>query len=417
MKISLIEFSVENYKIFKEKATFSMIYRKNEGKTFESNGEDLLKTSLIYGPNASGKTTLLRAVGVFRRMVKNSANYSGKKILPYTPFLFSDEIEKPTLFEIIFSLNERIFRYNFSFNADVVVAENLIDETGMGKGKVLLERKFQDIVFFDELKTDSCRDIADEKTKDCVLFLSSASQWKVGLAESIVEGFDGINIIDGSTADKFHGYTVKKFKEDVKMKLQILEFLKRADFNIEDGFSEPKSVSMPEEFRKVFLEVGKPVPDFIDTIKFRHRKYNSKKEFVGFEDLSEDDESNGTRRFFSVLGPIIDTLNNGTVLVIDEFDNSLHPDLTRFLLSLFEKENPNNAQLIATTHDTTLLSKRVELLRSQVWFTAKDKTGAAELFSLEEFKKEQELRNDTEFQKKYLEGRFGALPFIDFSNV
>jgi uncharacterized protein len=417
MKISLIEFSVENYKIFKERATFSMVYRKNEGKTFDSNGENLLKTSLIYGPNASGKSTLLEAIKILKNLVRNSADSSEKNHLPYYPFLFSDERSRPSFFEMVFSLGEKVLRYNFSINADVVVAENLIDESSADEGKPLFIRSFQNIVLFDVLKTPSSQDIFNEKTKDSVLFISSASQWKIKLAESIVEAIKSIGIIDGSNDDEYRFFTVKKFKEDENMKLQILQYLKRADFHIVDGIFRQNPVTVPEELKKLFLGAGKTVPNFVDSIKFKHSKYNSNNEVVGYEMLDQSDESNGTQRFFNVLGPIIDTINNGEVLMIDEFDNCLHPDLTRFILSIFEKENPNNAQLIATTHDTSLLGRKDHLFRSQVWFTTKDKTGAAELFSLEEFKKEQDLRNDTEFQKKYLEGRFGALPFIDFADV
>ena len=120
-------------------------------------------------------------------------------------------------------------------------------------------------------------------------------------------------------------------------------------------------------------------------------------------------ESMGTQKFFDILGPIIDTIENDKVLFIDEFDNSLHPFLTKFIVDIFEKNNPKDAQLIVTTHDTSLLSYKDDFDKAQIWFTEKDKFGIGNLFSLAEFN----LRNDTEYSKKYLEGRFGALPFIE----
>src|SRR5680860_1604746 len=113
MKISLIEFSVENFKIFKEKVTYSMLARKSD-HTFLDNKRNILRTSLVYGPNASGKSSLFEALAILRSGVMNSANNAEGSNLPYIPFLFSDTSRKPSFFEIVFSLNKRVFKYNFS---------------------------------------------------------------------------------------------------------------------------------------------------------------------------------------------------------------------------------------------------------------------------------------------------------------
>ena len=162
------------------------------------------------------------------------------------------------------------------------------------------------------------------------------------------------------------------------------------------------------------LIVGaKNIPDKIDTVFFTHNKFDSKGNKIGIAKFNLGDESAGTQKFFDILGPIIDTLENGYVLFIDEFDNSIHPYLTKFIIDLFEKKNPQNAQLVVTTHDTSLLSYKELINKEQFWFTEKNKFGEGHLFSLAEFKTQ---RNDTEFSKKYLEGRFGALPFVDFKD-
>lgn len=172
-------------------------------------------------------------------------------------------------------------------------------------------------------------------------------------------------------------------------------------------------MEIPEVVRRRMLTIGaKDVPNEINTIVFSHNKFNNNGEKIGFTKFNIGDESIGTQKFFGILGPIVDTLDEGKILLIDEFDNSLHSYLTKFIIDLFEKNNPKNAQLIVTTHDTSLLAHR-ELNKEQFWFTEKDQFGAGNLFSLAEFKTE---RNDTEFSKKYLEGRFGALPFVDFNN-
>ena len=405
MKMSIIEFSVENFKIFNKKVVFSMFARKSK-HTFSNGSENLLKTSLIYGPNASGKSSLLQVLLILRDNIINSANNPNEPILQYQPFLLSSEKDKPAFYEIIFSLDKKVFKYNFSILKNEFVAENLFEILSSGKEKKYLIREKQDIKVFADF--EKSQDIA-EKTRKDVLFLSSASQWNSELAMQIIEGFKNINVISGLDSEKYRGYTAELFKEDEDEKEKILDFLKKADFCIEDGFTE--KIKIPKLARKQMITMGaKDVPDKIDTLFFTHNKYDSEGNKIGTEKFNLGDESMGTQRFFDILGPIIDTLEGGKILFIDEFNNSLHPYLTKLIIDLFEKNNPENAQLVVATHDTTLLSHK-ELNKEQFWFTEKDKFGAGNLFSLAEFKLQ---RNDTEFSKKYLEGRFGALPFIDF---
>lgn len=406
MKISLIEFSVENFKIFKKRVVFSIFARKSK-HTFNSNGENLLKTSLIYGPNASGKSTLLQAFTLLRNSVINSANNPEGSTLPYQPFLLSSNKNKPISFEIIFSLGKKVFKYNFSFLKNEIVTENLFEILPSGKEQKILVRKNQEIeVFTDFKKSEDVK----EKTRKEVLFLSAASQWNNKLAMQIVNGFKDINVISGPDSSAYRGYTMHLCKKD-KSKEKILNLLQTADFSISD--IEVKKMPVPAPIIKQMLAMGaKEIKDEMDTVFFIHNRFDSKGSKIGTAKFNIGDESAGTQKFFDVLGPIVDTLENGKVLFVDEFDNSLHPYLTKFIIDFFEKNNPKNAQLIVTTHDTSLLSHR-ELNKEQFWFTEKDKLGEGKLFSLAEFKTQ---RNDTEFSKKYLEGRFGALPFVDFED-
>ena len=405
MSISIIEFSVENFKIFKEKVTFSMLTRKNE-HAFSKDGQNLLKTTLIYGPNASGKSTLLDAFTILRNVIINSANNPEDSNLPYHPFLLSDANNQPAFYEIVFSLDDSIFKYNFSFLKNEIVSENLFEILSAGKEEEYLIRKEQNIKLSKGLKKS--KDIK-VKTRKEVLFLSAASQWNNELAMKIVAGFKNINVISGPDSESYRAYTMKLFRENSDMKKKILDFLKRADFCINDGIIE--KLELPDSFKKQISLHLKETPNKVDTVSFLHSKFDSENNEIGVEKFNMGDESTGTQKFFNVLGPIVDTLEKGKVLFIDEFDNSLHPLLTKFILDLFEKNNPNNAQLIVTTHDTSLLSYKDDFIKDQFWFTEKDKYGAGNLFSLAEF--DLGLRNDTEYSKKYLEGKFGALPFIE----
>jgi hypothetical protein len=129
----------------------------------------------------------------------------------------------------------------------------------------------------------------------------------------------------------------------------------------------------------------------------------------------DEHESEGTQKLFAMAGPLVDTLENGRILVIDELDARLHPLITREIISLFNSNqtNPHNAQLIFMTHDTNILSHKF-FRRDQIWFAEKDKFGATHLYSLAEYK----IRNDASFENDYIQGRYGAVPFIgDLSHL
>lgn len=408
MKIALLQFSVENFKIFKERASFSMFARKSE-HTFAENGENILKTSLIFGPNASGKSSLLDAFAAFRYFIINSTSNSDNNnlMIPYQPFMLAHQESQPISFEAVISLDDKIFRYGFSFTQDKIISESLVEVTATGKEKEYFKRAEQKITVFLDFKAS--KDVAEEKTRKEALFLSAASQWNNDLAIKILDGFKSINVISGPDSDVYRAYTINLFKTDGERKNKILDFLKKADFCIEDGVVEKMALAETTRKQLPSSQNVKNVPSEIQTVLFSHNKFDAHGHRAGATKFDLEDESAGTQRFFDVLGPIVDTLENGKVLFIDEFDNSLHPFLTKFIIDLFEKANPKNAQLIVTTHDSSLLSHK-ELNKEQFWFTEKDKFGAAKIFSLAEF----DIRNEIEFSKKYFEGRFGALPFINF---
>lgn len=412
MQISIIEFSIENFKAFRDKATFSMVSRKNDLHSFKSNEEYLLKTSLIYGPNASGKTSILDAFAVMRRLMHLSANIpenQGNATLPYLPFLGSENSQtQPTSFEVVFSLQGKydgVYRYSFSFSKDHIVSENFSEISGKDD-KVYFSRTNQEIKVWDSF---SDMEKLLEKVRKESLFLSVSAQLNNAFALDLIAIFNSIIVISGIHPPSPQ-ITIKKIKEDHSYKEKILKYLKAGDFCIVGADTQEIDVK-GVEFK---FDAGKF--SFGETngkdnmLVLEHPVYNTNNEKVNTFKINFPEESRGTQKFLLSLGPIIDAIEEGSVLFIDEFDNSLHPLLTKFIVDLFESSevNKKNAQLIVTTHDTSLLAHKNDFIKDQFWFTEKDKFGAAKLFSLGEF----ELRNDTEYAKKYLEGRFGALPFI-----
>ncbi|MCF7865314.1 MAG: AAA family ATPase [Candidatus Pacebacteria bacterium] len=410
MQISLIEFSLENFKTFKNKATFSMVARKNDRHTFESNGENLLKTSFIYGPNASGKTTILEALTIMKNGIMLSSNNPVDAELPYTPFSGSATTQKkPTSFWFTFSIDGKYdgtYLYFFSFVKDHIVEESFVKVLANGNTEELFVRNGQDIVLDKSIDKDLVKKMRKE-----TLFLSVAAQWNDQMSLSILNAIrDGLNIISGVAYQTYQDFTAKKFATDLVYKEQILTYLKHADFCIINGRSEEverPAINVKNNFGEFSASATKQKSNMLF---FEHPVHDDDHKVTGSFEVPFDKESTGTQKFVSVLGPVIDTLQNGKIMIVDEFDNSLHPKLTKFIIDLFESEemNKNGAQLIVTTHDTSLLSYKDDFIKDQFWFTEKDEFDGSKLFSLGEF----DIRNDTEFSKKYLEGRFGALPFI-----
>jgi AAA15 family ATPase/GTPase len=405
MQISLIEFSVKNFKIFKEEAVFSMVSRKNEN-SFEQNGEYLLNTSVVYGPNASGKSTLLESLMTLLGGVAGSATTEeGKKNLPYNFFALDSKSEKePVSWSLTFCLDEKIFKYSVSIYEDYICTEKLVEITASGGEKVYLNRDKQNIIL--DFDFSVSEDVI-QKTREDVLFLSAAAQWNNKFAIQISSGFAKFAFIRGNESAEYNNYTVSLIKKNGEIKDRILNLMKKADFFIESA--KFTTMKVPKEIRESKL-FGENVPEEIDTVEFLHSKFDSGKKSSDYVSFKFNRESAGTQAFFNMLGPVIDTLDNGGVLFIDEIDNSLHPLLTKFIIDLFEKANPNDAQLIATTHDVSILNYKDDFYRRQFWFTDKSKNGSAKLFSLAEFNAE---RNESSYFKKYLEGRFGALPFVE----
>lgn len=239
-----------------------------------------------------------------------------------------------------------------------------------------------------------------------------ADKWNVEEGEMVMSFFTkGFNILDGDRLAGFHPHTAEKSIEDSAFKEKVIAYLKYADFFITDFEVEKEQI--PEEMREL-LKKDKDIkiPEYFKTVNFSHPKYNKEKKQIGVAKISSRDESSGTLHFFGGLYPIIDSLEQGKVLIIDELNKHLHPHLCKFIVDLFHSKetNPNNAQLIFTTHDVTLLSQS-DIDRDQFWFTEREPFGVASLFALSDFKE----RKGSDFQTRYLSGRYGALPFIDNS--
>ncbi|NEO57544.1 MAG: ATP-binding protein [Okeania sp. SIO3B5] len=416
----LIEFSVGNYLSFKETVTLSMVATKvtaknksvDKNNVFQVDEElSLLKSVAVYGANASGKSNLIQAMGFMRWFVLNSSKETQiEDAINVEEFRLSTETEgKPSLFEIVFILEDKLYRYGFEVDEKQVVSEWLYYATNEEESN-LFERNENGIKMTENFKEG---ELISDKTRNNALFLSVNSQFNGKISTNILRWFiDDLNIISGLYSDLYKSITVDFF-QDSKYKNAILQLIRKWDLGIDDIKIDTKNV-LPEEFPNIYSEGFKKLMSdagaYTDEIQTLHKKYDSEGKMVSEVVFDfEKNESEGTKKLFAFAVPILESLRNREILIIDELDARLHPIITRAIIDLFNSNqtNPENAQLIFTTHDTNLLNNKI-FRRDQIWFTEKNRQGATDLYSLVEYK----VRNDASFESDYIKGRYGAIPFL-----
>jgi uncharacterized protein len=421
----LIEFSVGNYRSFKEKVIFSMVAANlvSQDKNLDTNNVfavdkelSLVKSAAIYGANASGKSNLAKALQFMKWfMVNSSKETQSTEAIGVEKFRLSTETDdQPSFFEIVFLLDGQQHRYGFTADREKVWSEWLYYVPKTRETK-LFDRQADK---FDIAKVYKADGIA-AKTRINALFLSVSAQFNVEKSEKILNWITYCNLVSGLNDENLLKDTIKYlFRVDIYG--EAIKLIKRMDLDISgveimklDFNSDEKPEHIPYDIWKETREamnqnfLTNPPSGAIQTI---HKKFNSNKEQVSSEMFSLlREESEGTQKIFALVSLLIATLNNGTVLIIDEFDARLHPLMSRSIVELFNSNetNPHNAQLIFMTHDTNLLSNKI-FRRDQIWFTEKDRYGATTLYSLAEYK----VRNDASFESDYIKGKYGAIPYI-----
>jgi len=387
-------------------------HRLESSHVIEAGNRRLLKTAAIFGPNASGKSNVLQAMAALRNFVLNSSRESqAGESINNQPFRLSTVKEKaPTHFEIEFLLDAFEYRYGFEVTRKKVESEWLFRKLPSAKAAKLFTRKDSryDISseFFKEGKG------LEKRTRENALFLSACAQLNVPEAAKIIKWMQHFRWVSGLSEEGFYLFTAERLGRP-GYKDKLLELAQKANFNISALHSEIKKVTeaklpadMPHDLRRLLL--GKK---FLEaSIKTTHEKRDAKGKIVGRVEFDlNDDESQGTQKFIALSGPIIHTLEQGSILVVDELETRLHPLLTRAIVDLFHSPaNRKNAQLVFAAHDVTLLDPE-RFRRDQVWFTEIDESGATDLYSLADFEPSQ-VRPDSKFWRQYLIGLFGAVP-------
>lgn len=393
----LIQFSVGNFLSFKEQSTLSLVASAlkdiqilSEDVIFNIGETDLalLKSATIYGANASGKSNFIKALDFFKWYVINSSKdiQAGERVNVESFRLSSSTVEEPSYFEAIFCNTEYQYRYGFETDENMVHSEWLYQKANKKRAKEV-ELFYRDEDGFNiHSKFIIGKELINKQmVRTNALLLSVAAQFNDVVAVEIVKWLNDTTIISGSNEKNIWDLAAIRL-DDLKMKQRIVDFSRYADLGIEN------------------------IEKVNNAITSMHTQYDDEGNEVKLINFPfKKNESEGTIKYFSLAYPIIDALDNGKRLIIDEFDSKMHPLLTCRIIALFNSKetNPKNAQLIFTTHDTNLLSASI-FRRDQIWFTQKDRFGATELYSLAEYK----VRNDASFEKDYLSGKYGAIPIM-----
>jgi hypothetical protein len=418
----LIEFEVENFRSFKGRQVFSMVAgvfpEHADSNTFdpELGGFDrLVRSAVVYGANAAGKTNLLRAIQFVKALVLNSASAPSSQY-PHNPFKFSNTASKtPSRFQITFARSGIRYEYGFTMGPTRIEAESLIEHTrsrSRTRGRTMFERSWNkraekyDWKFSPHFKGQ--RVVWSESTRPDALFLSTAVQLNSDQLRPAFEWFQKQLIVVVDNVSLNESLTLTLFDEP-KGKERLIPFLREADLGIADVTMRreqvpPGGLVLQSAPPMIAQRSGSPTPEII-TITLSHLSEGSGMP-VG---LDFNEESSGTQILFKMAGAWLNAISNSEVLLIDEIDRSLHPFLTRFLIKKFHSSitNSKNAQLLCTTHNTSLLHQEL-FRRDQVWFTEKDRSGASKLYPLTTFSP----RNDEVLERWYMRGRYGAVPVL-----
>ena len=410
----LIEFSVKNFLSFKNKVTLSM--EKGSGdenldNVVSINNLELLKTSTIYGANASGKSNILKAITCAILMVRNSSLIPvGGKWNFIKPFLF-DEISKrtPSEFEFIFITNNVKYRYFFSTDENKVYDEILEAYYTQKPTNIFTRTKTNTYEFSnDKNKLES---LAANNTEN-KLFLATATTWNYDKTKDAYLWF--ANTID--TYDSFNNIMDRDLidysKDEENLKEFALKLLREADILIKDINVDYEEKEMDNTMMDMLVPSLRRNGE-----KFKIKNVNIELEHEVIDDnnmhtykLNFTEESSGTRVLFAFAPFLKRAFESTKVIIVDELERSMHPALVEFIVKLFNNKEINkaNSQLIFTTHAINLLN--LELLRrDQIWFTEKNpENGVSDLYPLDSFS----VRKDENIQKGYINGRYGAIPFI-----
>jgi AAA15 family ATPase/GTPase len=391
----IIDFRAANIKSANAKAL--------KNNLFEQDKAGILKTLIIYGANASGKSNIIKAIRFCNAMVFESHNHNENTIYNFIPFKFENYNHKPSTYFIRFVLGDIEYEYSFSLTRTSIITESLyyypkgrikeIFTRDERKGKTKKEK----YTFTDVIKRPF--DVA-ENTSDKTLYISRASQMDRDIAKEIFNYFNKTFILN------YLGFGISAIENITNLnKQQLIDALKIADSDIEEvkiKVLKKSSKNIHADLTSMTLKVEDAVQDHLQI-----KTYHKTNPGIAFDFLTE--ESQGTIKFFFIMLTLLDVIKNNKVLLIDEIEESLHPKIIEYIFNLFRAGD--KAQLLCTTHNTQFLDLK-KFRKDQICFVNKSKNGATDLYSLYDYS---DFRDTMDLEKAYMQGRFDAIPIVDDS--
>lgn len=404
----LIEFGVSNFKSIRDEARLSMV--AGTGKEHESShllapesygrvpSNPLVRTAVIYGSNAAGKTNLIDALGTMREIVTVSSQPGDS--LPFEPFQFDlESIRGDTTFEVLCIVDGVRYQYGFTANSERVYQEWLF-AWPRGRVQRWVDREGQNLKLGDKLSGD--REVWKRATRPNALFLTTAVSLNSQQLKPLFDWFRHTLRVVGSRSIRGSVDALDRHKDEV------IGFLQAADMAISDFRVVEREINpenLPAHMPTALNEIVKNVNNSRELNTFLSHNTDQ-----GSIELEISDESAGTQKLFNLSVPLLQSLQKGFVIVIDELNNSLHPSLVRFILNRFHNPrfNTGGAQLVFSTHDTSILNQEI-FRRDQIWFCERDEQLVTHLYPLSDFRPRKGVEN---LERSYLAGRYGAVPFI-----
>ncbi len=392
----LLSFTIENFRSFCTAQTISL------------DGGDKHSVTAVFGPNAGGKSNIARALSTFVACVRNSSEANWR--LPYEPFLLKAGMDaRPTSFSIEFLRDGRRYDYTFSYLFNRVVREELKEESARtGRMNKVFERTEEGLNPYARQFGFGKRLL--DRTRAETLLVTKGREDNNEYSNIIFDLLDHVTVISPS-ADPLGPLFVDMLKNDVELRRKTLELLRSCDFAIRDikfsdvmlpeEFFDQMPVQLPPDLKRAIMEKGSTAFTTVHALRDDDRS------IVGYRELDFwNQESMGTQKFFEVAVPIIDALENGKAIFIDEYGSFIHPTLSGAILALFEGRKDNGAYMMLTTHDTTLLRN---LDRSEIVLVEKNHAEESLITSLASLG----VRDGEAFEKRYLSGMYGAIPIIE----
>ena len=418
----LLEFTLRNYGPFRDEAVLSM--EKDAGDEHPDNtvicpetGRQVLTSAAVFGLNSSGKSRVFMAMGDLIRLI-GSVPAPNSPIPFYNPFRLSrDSLREPTGMSIKFTAYGVRYEYGIAFDSERIASEYLHSYPHGRITKVFI-RDGQGFTF--RRSDESSMRLISEMTPQNTPFLTMAAQLNNPVCQSVHRYLTRNIVVIGDAPMNLLWDVLSRISDDDRMKDRMVCAMGIADFGISDFIGETHSADvddtpgLPIQLKQLL----ESVPDsriVSNRLEMRHDFPNADVD-ESLHYFPYSIESRGTLQMFSMMGPVIEALRSGGVVLFDEFGSSLHTNISRWIVGQFSaSSNPRGAQLLVNTHDLMLMDTEMLFRRDQIYFTNKDRgTGAAELYSLSDFKG---VRKDLDVLKSYLSGRFDALPDIDRGDI